>query len=98
MRDVDRERHRLAALAELVPVGDDVADQLRLVHAIGELGLNVVAGLSTNACEIGIDRRIDAGLDQKSLLDQRRDLRALDDGLEDAAKPAPVSPAWRGGQ
>ena len=98
MRDVDREGHRLAALAELVPVRDDIADQLRPIHAIGELRLDVIAGLGANTGEIGIDRRIDAGLDQESLLDQRRDLRALDDGLEDAAEPAAIASAWRCGQ
>ena len=46
VRDVDGKGHGLPALAELVPVGDDVADQLRPVHAIGELALDVVAGLT----------------------------------------------------
>ena len=44
----------LPALAELVPVGDDVADQLGNVHAIGELLLDVVTG---PACA----RRADSG-------------------------------------
>ena len=44
MRDVDGEGHGLPALAELVPVRDDVADQLRAIHAVGELGLDIVAG------------------------------------------------------
>jgi hypothetical protein len=34
---VDRECDRLAALAMLVPVRDDVADKLRPIHALGEL-------------------------------------------------------------
>ena len=95
MRDVDGEGHRLPALAKLVPVRDDVADQFRPIHAVGKLGFDIVAGLDANACQIGIDRRIDAGLDQKSLLDQRRDLRAFDDGLEDPTESAPVAAAWR---
>ena len=49
-------------------------------------------------CEIGIDRRIDARLDQIPLLDQLGDLRAFDDGLEDPAEPTAVAPAWRGSQ
>ena len=51
-----------------------------------------------DALEIGIDRRIDARLDQIALLDQFGDLRAFDDGFEDAAEPAPVAAARRGGQ
>ena len=39
-----RERDGLPALAELVPVGDDVADELSVVHALGELALDVVTG------------------------------------------------------
>ena len=45
VRDVDRERDGLPALAELVPVGNDVTDQLGNVHALGELALDVVTGL-----------------------------------------------------
>ena len=79
-------------------MGDDVADQLGPIHALGELRLDVVAGLRADALQVGIDRRIDARLDQVALLDQLGDLRTFDDGLEDAAEPAPVAAAWRGGQ
>ena len=98
VRDVDRERDGLPALAELVPVGDDVADQLGNVHAVGELDLDVVAGYRAHAGQVGIDRGIDAGLDQVALRDQLADLRALDHGREDPAQAAPVAPAGRGGQ
>ena len=67
---------------------------LRLVHALGELRLDVIAGLNADASQIGIDRRIDARTNQIALLDQFRDLRALDDRFENATKPAPVAPAW----
>ena len=98
VRDVDREGDGLPPLAEFVPVGDDVADQLRPVHALGELGLDVVAVARADATQIGIDRRIDARPHQVALLDQLGDLRAFDQFLEDAAEPAPVAPAWRCGQ
>ena len=41
--DADGEADGLPALAELVPMGDDVADQLGRVHALGELALDIVA-------------------------------------------------------
>ena len=44
VRDVDGEGDGLPALAVLVPMRDDVADQLRPIHALGELALDVVAG------------------------------------------------------
>ena len=51
-------------LAEFDPVGDDVADQFRPVHAIGEFALDVIAVPDVNTMQIRIDRRIDAGRDQ----------------------------------
>ena len=60
VRDVDGEGDGLPALAVLVPVRDDVADQLGAIHAVGELGLDVVAVTGVHAAEIGIDRRVDA--------------------------------------
>ena len=88
----------LSALAVFEPVADDVADQFRPVHAVGEFALDVVAVPDVNAMQIGIDRRIDAGRHQVALLDQLADMRALDHGLEDAAEPAAVATAWRGGE
>ena len=44
VRDVDREADGLSALAVFVPVRDDVADQLRPIHALGELAFDVIAG------------------------------------------------------
>ena len=44
VRDVDGEGDGLPALAVLVPVRDDVADQLRPIHALGELALDIIAG------------------------------------------------------
>ena len=64
VRDVDREGDGLSALAVLVPVRDDVADQLGPIHALGELAFDVVAGDRADALQIGIDRRIDARPDQ----------------------------------
>ena len=77
---------------------DDVADQFRPVHAVGELALDVVAVPDVNAVQIRIDRRIDAGRDEVALLDQLADLRALDHRLEDAAEAAAVATARRCGE
>ena len=89
VRDVDRERDGLPALAELVPMGNDVADQLGNVHAVGELALDVVAGLRLHPAQVGIDRGIDAGLDQIALRDQLADLRALDQVVKMPPSPRP---------
>ena len=48
--------------------------------------------------QIGVDRRIDAGRGQETLLDEFADLWALDHGLEDAAEAAAVATAWRGSE
>ena len=85
-------------LAVFDPVGDDVADQFRPVHAVGEFALDVVAVADVNTMQIRIDRRIDAGRHQVALLDELADLRTLDHDLEDAAEPAAVATAWRGGE
>ena len=60
-RDIDREGDRLSALGVLVPVGDDVADELRPVHAIGELALDVIADARFDAFQVRIDRRVARG-------------------------------------
>ena len=52
VRDVNGEDNRLAALAKLVPIRDDVADQGVLVHARGELALVVVAGDGVDASQV----------------------------------------------
>jgi hypothetical protein len=96
--DAARERDGLAALAVFVPVGDDVADELIVVHALGELGLDVVALLGAHAAQIGIDRRVDARPDEVALLDQIRHLRTLNHTPEDAAETATVTTTWRCGQ
>ena len=43
VRDVDGEGDGLSPLAVFVPVRDDVADQLRPIHALGELAFDIVA-------------------------------------------------------
>ena len=88
----------LPPLAVLVPVGDDVADQVGAVHALGELRFDVIADAGLDAAQVRIDRRKDASSDQILLLDQLGDLRAFDDHVEDAAEPAAVTAAWRGCQ
>src|SRR5262249_33640397 len=92
--DAAGEGDSLAVLAVLEPVRDDVADELVPIHALGELGLDIVAGLSPDAAQIGIDRRVHPGLHQIPLLDQVGHLWALDHGLEDAAETTAVTTAW----
>jgi hypothetical protein len=92
--DAAGEGHGLAALAILEPVRDDVADELVPIHALGELGLDVVAGLRLDAAQIRIDWRVDPRLHQVPLLDEVGDLRALDHRVEDAAEPATIATAW----
>ena len=77
---------------------NNVADQFRLIHSLGELVFVVIAGDGANAFQVWIDRRINARLDQVAALDQLGDLWALDDGLENAAEPAAVAATRRGGQ
>src|SRR3974390_3026550 len=95
MLHVDGERDRLSALAELMPVRADIADELRAVHPLGQLRLDVVAGLRADAAKIGIDRRVYASLDQVTEYDQLGHLGAREEGLEDSAEPATVAAAWR---
>jgi hypothetical protein len=95
---------RPAALAVLEPMGDNVADQFRPVHAIGELGLDIVAGLRSHATQVRVDRRIYLCCDQitdAALVghgDQVGNLRALDHDAEDAAESATIATTWRCGQ
>src|SRR5262249_41746765 len=96
--DTDSEADRPPALAVLQPVLDHVPDQVVGVHATLKLTDNVVALLSSNATEIGIDRRIDSRPHQEAAHDQVRDLRALDHGLEDVAEASTVPPDRCGGQ
>src|SRR4051812_16102912 len=85
-------------LAEFDPVGDDVANEFRLVHALGEFTFYIVAVPDVNTIQIGIDGGIHPGRNQKSLLNQLADLRTLDHGLEDAAETTIVPTARRGSQ
>ena len=93
--DVHGEADRLPAFAVLVPMGDDVADEVRTVHPIGELAFDIVADAGLDAFQVGIDRRKHARADQMLLLDQLGDLGAFDDDVEDAAEPATVTAARR---
>src|SRR5271168_2615898 len=87
MRDVDGKANRLAALAVLVPVRDDIADQIVAVHTLGKLRFDVIADAGFDATKIDITRRIYARPDQEFLFDQFGDLRRLDNAVEEVAKP-----------
>src|SRR5262249_18449819 len=78
------------SLAELVPVGHDVADELGIVHARGELLLDIIAGTHAHSAQIGCHRGIAPGPDEEPFFDQLGDLRALDHQCEDAAESASV--------
>jgi len=52
-------RDRAPTLGVLVPVGNDVPDQLGAIHTVGKLILGIVAIADRDAFEIGIDRCID---------------------------------------
>ena len=47
--DIDGEGDGFSFLAELVPVCDDIADQLGAIHALGKLALVIVACDGSNA-------------------------------------------------
>jgi hypothetical protein len=96
--DVDGEANRLPLLAELVPVADDVADEIVAVHPFGELGLDIVADAGLDALQVRFDRSEHTGPDQIFLRDQFGDLRTFDDDVEDAAQAATVTAARRGSQ
>lgn len=81
-----------------VPGRDDVANQVRAVHALGELAFDIVAGDGAHASEVWIDRCEYPCLDQIFLFDQLGDLRTFDDDVEDPAETAAVPSAWRCGQ
>jgi hypothetical protein len=53
MGDAGGEHNCRAALSESEPMVDDVANQLRLVHALGELRLDVVTTSHRDTGEIG---------------------------------------------
>ena len=66
MGDVAGEGDGLPGVAVFVPVGDDVADELGVVHALGEFALDVVTAPNPHATQVWPDRRIDARLDQEA--------------------------------
>ena len=85
--------HCRPALAELVPMFNDVADERGLVHTLGKLRLDVVAPLGPDTFQVGLGWREHLGGNEELLLDQRGDLRALDKALEDVAEAPPITPA-----
>ena len=98
MPDTRRKTDGFPPLPKFQPVADDVADQLGAVHTVSEFIFGVIAVADTNAAQIRVDRRVDAGGDQKAPLDKLADLWTLDHGLEDAAEAAAVATAWGGGK
>ena len=71
---------------------DDVADQLRPVHAFGELAFNPVTGLHRHARQVGPRRRIDPRADQVTLRDQFRrpaGIRCIVSKIPPSPRPSP---------
>src|SRR5690242_1465333 len=85
VRDAGREHHAPAALGMAVPMRDDIADQFVLVHPRRQLALDIIALSGFNPSQVRLIRRKDSRSDKIATLDQRRDLRPFDDGIENAA-------------
>ena len=104
MGDADGEANGLPAFGKFVPVGNDVADQLRAIHPVGQLLFVIVAGDGSDAFQVWVNRRIDARTDKIASRDQVGDLRTLDQRFEEAYSSAAVrrsltpSPLWPGGR
>jgi hypothetical protein len=96
MRDVDAEHQGLPSLAVSVPVGDDVADQIVAVHAIGKLLDDVIPLPGLDTLQIGSGRRVIDRGDQTAPLDQFGDLRTFDKLVKEVAQSSPITPTWRG--
>src|SRR5262245_47553933 len=82
----------------LQPIGDDIADQAVVIHALAELIDDVIACLHLDAAQIRRRRCIGLGGDQPAKLDEVRHLRTFHDNVEDLAQAAAIAPTWRGGQ
>jgi hypothetical protein len=67
--DARRKDDGTATLGQAKPVGDDVADELAGIHALGELALDVVAARHQHARQIGPRWRVHLGRDQESEVD-----------------------------
>ena len=98
MRHVHCERDSLPALAVLVPVRDDVTDQVGPVHPRSQLAFDVITGDRADATQIRIDRRVYPRPHQIAASDQLGDLRRFDQRFEDPTKAATVAAARRGRQ
>ena len=94
--DVDGKDDGLPSLAELGVMLAQVPDQLRGVHAVGELPLVIIALDGPHALKVGINRGIDGCLDEYAAHDQFCDLRSLDDLRKRSSQPPPIAAAWRG--
>ena len=98
MGDRGREDNRLASFRQAMPVGDDIADELRPVHAGGELVFDIVAGPDLDALKVGRGRRIDHGRHQKAQVNELTDSGALDHRVKHVAQASAIAPARRCGQ
>src|SRR5215470_7461213 len=98
MSDARRKDDGVASCCEAMPMGDDVADELRLVHALGKLRLDVIASFNAYTVQVRLRRSIDAASHEVAAPDQLSDIGALDQRLEHVPEPAPIASAWRSGQ
>jgi hypothetical protein len=91
MRHVHSKRDGAAALAVLMPMLDDVADQRFGVHAASELRNHVVSFFNPHALQVGVDWRVHARFHEIAADDQVCDLRAFDHHIEQITEPATVT-------
>ena len=98
MRNINGEHQGFPTLAVLVPIGDDIADKIVPVHAVGELIDGVVALPGFNTLQVRLDRSVIDRRHEVLLLDELGDLRPLDDDVEEVAEASTVGSARCSGQ
>src|SRR2546430_651202 len=88
VRDIDSEGDRPPALPVLQPIGNHISDELVSIHPRRQSRDDIIACLRSHALgDVAIDRGEDLGRDQMPEFYQLRDLRRLDNSLEDIDEP-----------
>ena len=90
MCDTACEYDRTATLGQSMPMRDDVADKLLIVHPVGELLLDVIPALDARRrTNPAATAHPDPNRNEMAAGDQFGDGRALNNGLEDVSYPRP---------
>jgi hypothetical protein len=87
---IDTKHERFATLPQLVPVGNNIADEIVSVHTIGELIDYIVAPSCIYALQVRVSGRVVYDPDQMLLFDQLWNLRTFNDLIEIVAQAATV--------